>query len=88
FMNETKKTALYEVWEEFGYKRRILHPQEIFLFLERSIEATNGLLNVDFYGGGFADELCHVKYIDNFFYLYWKDFEKDFEKIDELTEFE
>lgn len=85
-MEKISKTALYEVWEKFGLKKRILHPDEIFLFLEKSIEATNGHLNVDFYGGGYADELCSVKRVGNFFYLYWKDFEDDFKKIDELSE--
>lgn len=87
-MEKTNKTALYEVWEKFEFKKRILHPDEIFLFLKKSIEATNGRLNVDFYGGGYADELCYVQRRGNFFYLYWKDFEDAFKKIDELTELE
>ncbi|MGE7694385.1 hypothetical protein ACQKNC_09720 [Lysinibacillus sp. NPDC094177] len=69
-------------------KNNIYHPDEIFSFLEKAIEATNGRLNVDFYGGGYSDELCAIKRINDFFYLYWKDFEDYFSRIDELTELE
>ncbi|MBC6309671.1 hypothetical protein HCJ66_08880 [Listeria sp. FSL L7-1582] len=48
-------------------KNNICHPDEIFLFLEKAIEATNGRLNVDFYGGSYADELCSVKRRGDFF---------------------
>lgn len=87
-MKSKQKTALYKVWENFGLKNNIYYPDEIFSFLEKAIEATNGRLNVDFYGGGYADELCAIKRIDDFFYLYWKDFEDYFSRVDELTEFE
>lgn len=87
-MKPKQKTSLYKVWEDFGLKNNIYHPDEICSFLEKAIEATNGHLNVDFYGGGYADELCAIKRIGNFFYLYWKDFEGYFSRVDELTEFE
>lgn len=87
-MKSKQKTSLYEVWESFGLKNTIYQPDEIFSFLEKAIEATNGHLNVDFYGGGYADELVAIKRIDDFFCLYWKDFEDYFSRIDELSELE
>ena len=52
-MKSKQKTSFYKVWENFGLKNNIYYPDEIFSFLEKAIEATNGRLNIDFYGGGY-----------------------------------
>lgn len=82
------KTALYELWEKYDFKEKIVVPFEIFSFLKEASECTNGKLNVDFYDGGYADALCKVEYINGYFYLYWKDFEKDLKRFDQLSTLE
>lgn len=73
----------------FDKKRSLKDPVEIEKFFKQLINDVNGSLNIDFIDGGFADELVKVDYNSPFFYLYWKDFSKEFDKLfqnESLTE--
>ncbi|CAF1812300.1 hypothetical protein [Bacillus subtilis] len=83
-----EENKLYKVWTKFGCPTKIVYPEIILEFLNESIKVTNGLLNVDFYGGGFADNICKVEYKERLFHLYWKDFEENFKNYNNLSESE
>ncbi|AQQ55567.1 hypothetical protein [Planococcus lenghuensis] len=75
-MSERKvKSDLYKTWENYGSPNELMEPTTILKFLEEIILRTDGDLNVDYYGGGYADQLHSVKREGQFFYLYWKNFE-------------
>lgn len=72
---KNKKSTLYKVWEKYGMPEKLVHPDEILKFLEDIIIATKGLLNSEYYGGGYQDNIHSVTKEGNYFYLYWKNFE-------------
>jgi len=87
-MNSRKlNSKIYEVWESYDSPKSLMHPDLILDFLEKIIEVSNGHLNIDYYGGGFADNLHSVKKEGKFFYFFWKNFEKhvDCNEIPEET---
>ncbi|MHC5248274.1 hypothetical protein [Enterococcus sp. LJL90] len=74
--------TIKETWRKFCYKSVINNPNEIYLFLTHLINDTNGHLNVDFIDNGYADQLIKVEHKPPFFFLYWKDFSKIFDLIE------
>lgn len=85
-MNSRKlNSKIYEVWENYDSPESLVHPDLILDFLEKIIEVSNGHLNIDYYGGGFADNLHSVKKEGKFFYFFWKNFEK-YVEYGELSE--
>lgn len=76
-----KVKTIQETWKKFGSKIVINDPYEIKMFLEQLVKDTRGHLNTEFIDGGYADQLIKIEYNPPFFYLYWKDFSKIFDKF-------
>ncbi|PFA99874.1 hypothetical protein CN383_14195 [Priestia megaterium] len=84
--SQATKSDLYKVWEKYGSPKELAQPELILKFLEEIIIATEGHLNTDYYGGGFADNLHSVKKEGRYFYLFWKNFEEYVNKGTDLKE--
>ncbi|MCM3255556.1 hypothetical protein [Priestia aryabhattai] len=84
--SQATNSDLYKVWEKYGSPKELAQPELILEFLEEIIMATEGHLNIDYYGGGFADNLHSVKREGRYFYLFWKNFEEYVNKGTALKE--
>ena len=68
------KGVFIDIWEKYGCKGEITNKEEIFSILNEIVEHTHGQVNVDQFSEIDYTNICKIKHIDNYTYLYDKDF--------------